>query len=56
MAPLIRPEPTSLHSMVSGSSSVPTGPQPRGRPRAAHYRHRFTGTGFAPRVMAAGSS
>jgi len=30
MAPMIRPEPTALHSIVSGSSSVPTGPQPRG--------------------------
>jgi len=54
MAPMIRPETTVLHLMVSGSSSAPTGPQLRGRPRPAHYRHRFTGTGFAPRVTAAG--
>ena len=41
MAPINRPEPTALHSIVSGSSSVPTGPQPRGQPRPAHYRHRL---------------
>ena len=37
-------------SIVSGSSSAPTGPQPRGRPRPDHrlHRHSFTGTGFAP--------
>ena len=40
MAWMIRPKPTALHSMVSGTSSSPTGPQPRGRPRPAH-RHRL---------------
>ena len=40
MTPMIRPEPTALHSMVSGLSSASTGPQPRGRPRPAH-RHRL---------------
>ena len=39
-APMARTESTAPHSMVSGSSSAPTGPQPRGRPRPAH-RHRF---------------
>ena len=41
MAPINRPEPTALHSIVSGSSSAPTGPQPRGQPLPAHYRHRL---------------
>ena len=41
-AVMVRPEPTALHSMVSGSSSAPTGPQPRGRPRPAHrHMHRL---------------
>jgi hypothetical protein len=40
MAVIIRPEPSALHSMVSGSSSAPTGPQSRGRPRPAH-KHRL---------------
>jgi hypothetical protein len=39
MAPMIRPEPTALHSRVSGSRSVPIGSQPRGQPGLAHYRH-----------------
>jgi hypothetical protein len=57
MASINRPEPTALHSIVSGSSSAPTGPQPRGQPRPAHYSHRLhRHTGFAPRVTAAGSS
>ena len=38
VAQMTRPEPTALHLMVSGTSSAPTGPQPRGRPRPAH-RH-----------------
>ena len=60
---MIRPEPTALHSMVSGTSSAPTGPQPRGRPRPAHrhrlHRHRLRAA-WAMResagVTAAGSS
>ena len=40
MAPMTRPESTGTYSMVSGSSSAPTGPQPRGRPRPAHRLHR----------------
>ena len=38
MAVIIRLEPTALHSMASGSRSAPTGPQPRGRSRPAHWR------------------
>ncbi len=38
MAPMTRTESTGPLSMVSGSSSAPTGPQPRGRPRPAN-RH-----------------
>jgi hypothetical protein len=39
MAPMTRTESTGPYSMVSGSSSAPTGPLPRGRPRPA-LRHR----------------
>jgi len=43
MAPMTRTESTGPYSMVSGSSSAPTGPQPRGRPCPAHrnsfHRH-----------------
>jgi len=45
MAPMTRTESTGPFLMVSGSSSAPTGPQPRGRPRPAHrnsfHRHRL---------------
>ena len=42
MAPMTRPESTGQYSIVSGSSSAPTGPQPRGRPRPAHrHMHRL---------------
>ena len=45
MAPMTRTESTGPLLMVSGSSSAPTGPQPRGRPRPAHrnsfHRHRL---------------
>jgi hypothetical protein len=41
MAPMTRPESAGPHSMVSGSGSAPTGPQPGGRPRPAHRLHRF---------------
>jgi hypothetical protein len=41
MAPMTGMESTGPYSMVSGSSSAPTGPQPRGRPRPAHRLHRL---------------
>jgi hypothetical protein len=45
MAPMTRTESTGPYSMVSGSSSAPTGPHPRGRPCPAHrnsfHRHRL---------------
>ena len=40
MAPMTRPESTGPHSMVSGSSSEPTGLQPQ------DDRARLTGKGF----------
>ena len=41
-APMTRPESTGPLSIVSRSSSAPTGPQPRGRPRPAHrHMHRL---------------
>jgi hypothetical protein len=45
MAPMTRTESTGPLLMASGSSSAPTGPQPRGRPRPDHrnsfHRHRL---------------
>jgi hypothetical protein len=46
MASMIRPEQTALHSMVSGTSSAPTGSQPRGRPRPA-----YSGTGSEAQAL-----
>ena len=51
MAPMSRTESTRPYSMVSGSSSAPTGPQPRGRPRPAHrHRHRLRAAWARPRA------
>ena len=49
MASMTRTEPTALHSMASGTSSAPTGSQPRGRPRPAH-----SGTGSQTHRLCAG--
>ena len=49
-APMTRPESTGPLSIVSRSSSAPTGPQPRGRPRPAH-RHRLCAARDGGRIL-----